>query len=108
MAATTTMSEMKAHIMTRATEDGEFRAKLLADPKPVISAELGVTIPEGFTIQVHENSAATAHMVLPMSEQLTEEDLAQVAGGWGSQDAEDAAVNSLTSLGEAVNSLVGQ
>ena len=103
-----TISEMKVHVMARAAADGEFRAKLLADPKPVISAELGVNIPENFAIQVHEDSAATAHMVLPLSDQLTEEDLAQVAGGWGSQDAEDTVVNSLTSLGEAVNSLVGQ
>ena len=79
--ASLTMSEMKAHIMARATEDGEFRAKLLADPKPVISAELGVTIPENFAIQVHEDSATTAHMVLPLSDQLTEEDLAQVVSG---------------------------
>ena len=94
-----TVSEMKAQIMARAAEDGEFRAKLIADPKPVISSELGVSIPENFAIQVHEDSAATAHMVLPMSERLTEADLAQVAGGWGTQDAEDAVVNSLTTLG---------
>lgn len=106
--AATSMSEMKAHIMTRATEDGEFRAKLLADPKPVISTELGITIPEDFTIQVHEDSAGTAHVVLPLSDQLSEEDLEQVAGGWGTQDAEDTVVNTLTDLGTAVNSLVGQ
>ena len=76
-----TLSEMKAHIMARTAEDGEFRAKLLADPKGVISAELGVYIPERFTIQVHEDTAATAHMVLPLSDHLTEEDLAQAAGG---------------------------
>ena len=88
--AVSTISEMKAHIMARATEDGEFRAKLLAGPKPVISAELGVAIPEHFTIQVHEDSAATAHMVLPLSDQLTDEDLAQVAGGSWQDDAADA------------------
>ena len=79
--ATTTMSEMKAHIMKRATEDGEFRAKLLADPRPVISAELGVSIPERFTIQVHENDATSAHVVLPLSDRLTEEELAEIAAG---------------------------
>ena len=79
--ANLTVSEMKARIMARATEDGEFRAKLLADPNPVISAELGVTIPENFAIHVHEDSATTAHMVLQLSDQLTEKDLAQVAGG---------------------------
>ena len=98
--ATTTMSEMRAHIMARAAEDIEFRAKLLADPKPVISAELGVPIPEHFTIQVHEDSAVAAHVVLPLSDQLTDEDLAQVAGGWGADDAEDTVVNALTTIGE--------
>ena len=79
--ATATMSEMKAHVMKRATEDDEFRAKLLADPKSVISAELGVSIPERFTIQVHEDDATSAHVVLPMSDQLTEEELAEIAAG---------------------------
>lgn len=79
--ATTTMSEMKALIIKRATEDGEFRAKLLADPKPVISAELGVPIPERFTIQVHEDDATSAHVVLPLSDHLTDEELAEVAAG---------------------------
>ena len=96
--ATQTVSEMKAHIMTRATEDGEFRAKLIADPKPVISAELGVTIPEHFTIQVHEDSAATAHMVLPLSDQLTEEDLAQAAGGGWGQDSMDQLDDDMNNL----------
>ena len=102
--AVATISEMKAHIVTRASEDGEFRAKLLANPRPVISAELGVFIPERFTIQVHEDSATSAHLILPLSEHLTEEDLAQVAGGWGAQDAEDAVVESLTTLGDGITS----
>ena len=80
------MSEMKAQIMARASEDGEFRAKLVADPKLVISGELGISIPDRFTVQVHEDDATTAHMVLPMSDRLTEADLAQVAGGnWAQQ-----------------------
>ncbi|MCY3919608.1 MAG: NHLP leader peptide family RiPP precursor [Chloroflexi bacterium] len=79
--ATTTMSEMKAQIMQRAAEDDEFRARLLADPKPVISAELGVAIPERFTIQVHEDDATSAHLVLPLSDHLTDEELAEIAAG---------------------------
>ena len=96
--ATTTMSEMKAHIMARATEDGEFRAKLLADPRSVISAELGVSIPETFAIQVHEDSAATAHLVLPLSDRLTEEDLAQVAGGNWAQQSMDQLEDDMNNL----------
>ena len=40
-------------------------------------------IPEDFTIQVHEENGMTAHLVLPPSSRLTEEDLAVVAGGNG-------------------------
>ena len=78
--ATTTMSEMRAHILARAAEDGEFRTKLLADPKPVISAELGVFIPEGFTVQVHEDSATSAHLVLPSPDRLSDKDLEEAVG----------------------------
>lgn len=79
--ATRTLSEMKAHIMDKAAEDLEFRANLLTDPKAVISAELAVSIPEGFNIQVHQDDATTAHMVLPLSDRLTEEELARAVGG---------------------------
>ena len=84
--ATSTVSEMKAQILAKAAEDGKFRAELVGDPRAVISSELGVLIPENFAIHVHEDNATTAHMVLPMSDKLTEEDLAQVAGGnWAQQ-----------------------
>ena len=84
--ATRTVSEMRAHLVARADESEDLRTRLVADPKSVISAEFGVSIPERFTIQVHEDSATTAHLVLPITDRLTEEDLAQVAGGnWGQE-----------------------
>ena len=87
--STQTVSEMKAHITDKAAKDGDFRAELVRDPKAVISSELGVLIPENFAVHVHEDNAATAHMVLPMSDRLTEEDLAQIAGGGWGQDSMD-------------------
>ncbi len=80
----TTATEMKDRILDRAAEDGEFRARLIADPKAAISSEIGIAIPEGFDIVVHEDSATTAHLVLAPSPELTEADLEKVAGGWGS------------------------
>ena len=77
----TTAAEMKSRILTRASEDGDFRAHLIADPKATISAETGVTVPEGFDIVVHENSGTTAHLVLPPSPALTEAEMSAVAGG---------------------------
>ena len=37
----TTATEMKERILSKATEDGDFRAHLIADPKAAISAEIG-------------------------------------------------------------------
>ena len=83
----TTATELKTKILTKAAEDGDFRTQLIANPKAAISAETGVTIPEGFDVAVHEDSATTAHLVLPPSPVLTEADLAMAAGGdhafWG-------------------------
>ena len=78
---TRTVGELRAHITNRAVEDGEFRAQLLADPRSAISAELGLSIPEGFTIHVHEDDAVTAHLTLPPTDRLTEAELVRVAGG---------------------------
>ena len=77
----TTATEMKDRILSRAAEDDDFRALLIADPKAAISDETGATIPEGFDIVVHEDSATAAHLVLPPSPVLTEAELETVAGG---------------------------
>ena len=79
----TTATEMKAQILNKAEEDGEFRARLIADPKAAISSEVGVALPDGFDVAVHEDSATTAHLVLPPSPQLSEAELETVAGGFG-------------------------
>ena len=76
-----TATELKTQILTKAAEDGEFRARLLAAPNATISSELGTTIPEGFNVAVHEDSGTTAHLVLPPSPALTEADLEGVTGG---------------------------
>ena len=76
----TTATELQAQILTKADEDGDFRAHLIADPKAAISAETGMTIPDGFDVVVHEDGATTAHLVLPPSPALTEAELEMVSG----------------------------
>ena len=78
-----TRKEMEARIIAKASRDDDFRARLRSDPKGAIGQELGVTIPEALSIDVHEENATSAHLVLPMSEKLTERDLQTVAGGSG-------------------------
>ena len=77
-----TPKEMRAKIVGKATEDADFRARLLSDPEGAIGQELGVTIPASLSIEVHEESGTTAHLVLPPDSNLGEGDLRAVAGGF--------------------------
>ena len=76
-----TANEMREKIVGKASEDGDFRARLLSDPKAAIGAELGVTIPDTVTIEVHEEAPETAHLVLPPASRLSEADMRTVGGG---------------------------
>ena len=85
---TPTASEMRERLIAKADADEAFRARLLSDPKAAINEELGLAIPPGFTIKVHEEAADTSHLVLPPLAALGEADLQQVAGGRGSGNDE--------------------
>ena len=76
-----TAQAMHAKIVGKAAEDADFRARLLSDPKGAIAQELGVTIPASLSIEVHEESDATAHLILPPDSRLSEGDLQTVSGG---------------------------
>lgn len=77
-----TSEEMRARIVDKAAEDADFRARLLDDPKGTLEQELGVAIPAALSIEVHEESGETAHLVLPPDSRLGEGDLQAVAGGF--------------------------
>ena len=76
-----THDELRAELIDRAVEDDDFRSRLLADPKAAIEDALGLAVPESMSISVHEDSATTAHLVLPPAARLNEADLEAVAGG---------------------------
>src|SRR5512135_1000072 len=62
-------------------KDEAFRQELLTDPKAVFEHEFGITIPDGVTIQVHEDTSTTVHFVLPQrtpSSELWEVDAAEL------------------------------
>ena len=80
-AETMTVGAMRERLIAKATEDETFRARLLADPKDAVQEELGVNIPDGFTLEVHEEAADTSHLVLPPTAALGDTDLEQVAAG---------------------------
>ena len=78
---TTTVGAMRERLLAKATGDETFRARLLSDPKAAVQDELGLTVPAGFTIKVHEEAADTSHLVLPPPAGLDEAELALAAGG---------------------------
>ena len=78
---TRTAGELREYLVDKATGDAEFRARLLSDPKAAIREELGIEIPDGLTVKVHEEAVDTSHLVLPPDSRLNEGDLQAVAGG---------------------------
>ena len=79
---TMTVGAMRERLIEKAVEDETFRARLLADPKDAVRNELGVQVPDGFTIEVHEEAEHTSHLVLPPSAQVEEAEMEQAAGGY--------------------------
>ena len=77
---------MRQQLIDKATTDKAFRERLIADPKGTISDELKVTIPDALDVEVLEDGATKAHLVLPPSAELSEADLQQAAGASGSEN----------------------
>ena len=76
-----TAEEMRAHLTSKAAEDADFRQQLISDPKGAISQELGITIPDSMEIRVHESDIQTIHLALPVSGDMTEEQLEAISAG---------------------------
>ena len=73
---------LRGHLVEKAAADEAFRARLLSDPKAAIEEELGLAVPASLSIEVHEESAATTHLILPPDSKLSESDLRAAAGGF--------------------------
>ena len=76
-----TANEMRARVVEKAIADDGFRAQLKADPKAALRDALGVNIPDGIRVEVHEERADVAHLVIPPGSGLSESELQQVQGG---------------------------
>lgn len=74
-------------VVSKAMNDEAFRQHLLHYPKQTLEREFGLTIPHGVTIQIHEETPTTLHLVLPMKPltgellELSDKELKEVAGG---------------------------
>jgi hypothetical protein len=76
-----------SQIISRAMKDQAFRQELIANPNAVLERELGVPIPQGMTIYVHENTSTSRHLTLPAvsqvssGQELSDAELEEIAGG---------------------------
>lgn len=71
-------------VQKKAVMDHAFRTELLENPKAAVAKVAGEELPDGFKIKVIENDPAyNATFVLPdlLSDEISDEELDQVAGG---------------------------
>jgi hypothetical protein len=79
-------NSIQEQVIVRAMKDEAFRQELLSSPKRVLERELGITLPQGVTIQIHEDTSTTRHLVLPEKVptdalgELSDAELEQAAG----------------------------
>ena len=76
-----TQESMLEKLIAKAEEDTDFRDRLKANPSSALKEAFGIELADGFNVEVHEDDARTAHLVLPASAELTDAQLQQVAGG---------------------------
>ena len=76
--------ETEVKIATKSLENLEYRKQLIANPKAVLSQELGQQIPNDITVEVLEETDKKIYLVIPptvVDEELSEKQLEAVAGG---------------------------
>ena len=88
-----TAAEMREEVLRRAAEDPAVREALKADPKEAIGELIGVRLPDGLRVHVHEDGADTGHLVLPPPARLDEGALEQVSAGFSSAPEEMNVLN---------------
>ena len=90
-----TEAGVREYVSGRAVRDESFRKALVADALGTIEAEIGIKMPSGLNLVVHEESNEELHLVLPAPLELTPAQLQAVSGGWppaspGSTKRDDA------------------
>jgi len=73
-----------AKVVARAWNDEAFKARLLSDPRAVLT-EAGVEVPAGVTVKAVENTKDTLNLVVPQAPaegEISDEDLERVSGGF--------------------------
>ena len=73
--------EIRRHLVARADGETNCRDELGKNPKGAFEKEIGVEIPEGVSIHVHQENDTDFHIVLPSDNKLNEAQLEAMSGG---------------------------
>ncbi len=78
-------------IIERAMRDETFRQRLIQDPERALRETLGMAVPAGVKIHVHEETPHDVHIVLPQvavggMQELSDADLETAVGGMRRQN----------------------
>ena len=87
--ALTSRAEFDQLISDRLATDPSFADALTANPHATISELVGSELPAGLVIDVHRESLAHLHIVIPVmntTDELADDDLDLVAGGVANLD----------------------
>ena len=78
-----TRKDFEAELIARAWKDDAFKKRLLKDPKAVVEELSGEQFSDDLKISVFEETPTSVCLVIPCDpdSELTDEDLAKVAGG---------------------------
>lgn len=80
----TSRRDLEARLVSRARADDDFRQRLKTDPRTVVAEETGITVPESIEIEVLEETAETAYIVIPANRvAISDEELAGLGAGCG-------------------------
>lgn len=82
-----THAEILDTILAKSSSDEQFRDRLISDPRAACREATGITVPDWIGIEVHEQSATDLHLVLPVEDKMSINELEDVAGGEAYQTA---------------------
>lgn len=70
-------------VITKAAGDAAFKKALLNDPKAAIKQATGHELSADVDLEVVEKPDGTVELIMSDTDELTDDDLNQVAGGFG-------------------------
>lgn len=76
-----TRRDLEDKLVAKAWADEGFRERLKTDPRTAVAEETGITVPESITVEVLEETADKAYIVIPANRVAIADDQLDAAGG---------------------------